>query len=308
MITSVFVTNHHGERYELPLSNYQSSGFIIKNITGINPTKASINTSSGALSPGEFFNSSKIDKRNIVFDFDYYDDGGLIEDKRLLLYKIFEVNTLVDLEIHSDRLKVKTKGYVESHEPTRFVKECGASISVICPDPFLYALAETSFAMTDLIKNFHFTFFNPDPPEELPASTIVFGYYDTNSLKKLTNKGNASGIGFELHALVRGETLTNFVFGNQTRGEAIRLDDQVLNAMVPGGVQNNDEIVISSIRGNKSIVLRRLNQTISILPSKVFNSDWVYLDAGENDLYYTCDEGTSNLDVRLVYTAAYLGV
>lgn len=327
MLKSVFVTNHHGERYELPLSDYESSGYIIKNITGMGPIKTSINTSSGALSPGEFFNSSKIEKRNLVLDFDYLDDGGLIEDKRLNLYNIFEVNTPIDIEFYTDRTHVVAHGYVESHEPTYFSENCGVSVSILCPDPFLYSLSESTFSMSDLIKNFHFTFFNPDPPgetkeieddtydgvyysgtHEVPASTLLMGYYDTNSIKKLYNPGNASGIGMEIHILVQDQSIHNFIFGNQTRNEAIRLDDQMLNAIVPGGVQFDDEIVISSIRGEKSISLYRLNQVINILPSKVFKSDWVYLDAGENKLYYSCDEGSSGANVELRYTAGYLGV
>lgn len=308
MLKSVFVTNHHGERYELPLSDYESSGFLIKNISGIGPVKTSINTSSGALSPGEFFNSSKIEKRNIVIDLDYFDDGGLIEDKRLLAYNIFEVNTPIDIELNTDRGHVIAHGYVESHEPTFFNKECGVSISILCLDPFLYDLGESIFSMSDLIKNFHFTFFNPDPLEPLPASTLVMGYYDTNSMKVLHNKGNASGIGMVIQVLVTGETLTNFVFGNQTRNEFIAFDDQMLSNLLPGGLQHDDKLVISSLRGNKYIKVFRLNTEYNILPSKEFNSDWVYLDSGDNSLYYTCDEGTSNADVQLVYTAGYLGV
>lgn len=326
MLKSVFVTNHHGERYELPLSNPDASGFLIKNISGMGPIKTSINSSSGALSPGEFFNSSKIEKRNIVIDLIYYPDSGMIEDQRLLAYKIFEVNTPIDIEFYTDRGHVIAHGYVESHEPVIFSNQCETSVSILCLDPFLYALGETVFSMSDLVKNFHFTFFNPDPPGQtktinnayydtayfntsttVPKETLIMGYYDTNSVKTLHNKGNASGIGMEIHVHVKGETLTNFIFGNQTRSEYIKLDDAVLETSV-NGLQLNDEVIISSIRGKKSINIMRNNQLISILPAKVFNSDWVYLDSGDNKVYYSCDEGNATADVEVRYTAGYLGV
>jgi len=327
MLKTVIVTNHHGERYELPLSNPEESGFLIKNITGMGPVNTSINTSSGALSPGEFFNSSKIQKRNIVIDLIYYPEGQTVEELRLLAYRMFEVNTPIDVEFYTDHMAVVAHGYVESQEPTIFAEQCEVSISILCPDPFLYALGETQYSMSDLLKNFTFSFFNPDPLGEtktiedtyydgvyydestsVPDSTLVFGTYDTSAMKTIHNKGNISGVGLDIEIVIKDSGLSNFIFGNYTRDEMLKLDDDMLGAIVPNGLQNGDVITISSVRGKKSLIFKRLNQILNILPAKVYNSDWIYLDSGDNDVYYSCDAGSETIDVTLRYTEGYAGV
>lgn len=316
MLKSVFVTNHHGERYELPLSSPDASGFLIKNISGIGPIKTSINTSSGALSPGEFFNSSKIQKRNIVLDIDYYDQGGIIEDQRLLLYKMFEVNTPVDVEFYTDRSRVVAHGYIESHEPTMFSEACGASISIVCTDPYLYALFETEFSMSDIIRTFKFSFFNPDPqqyteddpPVPIMEPTLMMGYYDKQSLKRLYNPGNASDTGLIIYVDINENLLSDFTFVNLTNNKRFALDDSVLDKVLPDGVQIGDRFIINSIRGNKSITVRRGAFEYNILPAKEYGCDWLTLDSGMNEVMYYCNGGDNTANVILKYTPAYLGV
>ena len=320
MLKSVFVTNHHGERYELPLSNPDASGFLIKNISGMGPVKTSINTSSGALSPGEFFNSSKIEKRNIVIDLDYYPDSGLIENQRLQSYRLFEVNTPVDIEFLTDKNHVVAHGYVESNEPTIFSQNCGTSISIVCPDPYLYSKSDKRFSMSNLVRAFKFQFKNPDPynpPYDLDEDprmepTLMMGYYDKNSIKSLYNEGNASNIGVLMRIVVGSAGLSNFVFGNISNGKTFTLNDDVVDNIVPDGILEHDEILVNSTRGHKSIILRRREndsyKEYNILPAKEYNSDWLTIDAGENNIYYYCNGGNDTADVSLTYTPAFLGV
>ena len=321
MLKSVFVTNHHGERYELPLFTPEDSGFLIKNITGFGPVKTSINTSSGALSPGEFFNSSKIEKRNIVIDLDYYPDSGLIENQRLEGYQIFEVNTPVDIEFITDKNHVITHGWVESHEPTMFSEACGTSISIICPDPFLYSTIEKQVSLSDLVRTFKFSFKNPDPydpPYDLTTDprmepTLKMGYYDNTSSKTLNNSGNASGVGTLIKVTVGVAGLSDFSFTNQTSNQTFRLDDGVINSIVPSGILIHDQIFINSNRGQKSVILQRGTRSTgytqyNILPAKVFDSDWITLDTGKNLVYYYCNGGNNTADVSITYTPAFMGV
>ena len=337
MLKSVFVINHHDERYELPLSNFEESGFLIKDISGMGPIATSINTSSGALSPGEFFNSSKIQPRNIVLNLLYYPDSGLIENQRRLGYKIFEVNTPIDIEFYTDKAHVVAHGYVETHEPVFFSEMCETSISIVCPDPFLYSRNEKIFSMSNLVRTFKFylsprtkppenvvtdaAFKNPDPydpPYNLDPdhggdprmdNTLMMGYYDRSSIKKLYNEGNASDIGMIIRVVVSADGLTGFTFCNLTNGKRIEFDDDVMAQIVPdGGLLPGDELIISSKRGDKHILVRRSGNVYNVLPAKVYSSDWVTLDSGENELYYYCNGGDNTADVSVIYTPAFLGV
>lgn len=72
MIKSVTVTNYLGDSIKLDLTRPDASGFIIKSIEGLGPAKASINTSDISTNDGGIFNSSRLDKRNIVFDLEFF--------------------------------------------------------------------------------------------------------------------------------------------------------------------------------------------------------------------------------------------
>jgi hypothetical protein len=67
MIKSVTVTNYLGESIKMELGFPEKSGFLIQNIDGLGPGKATINLTQFATSDGSLFNSAKLNERNIVF-------------------------------------------------------------------------------------------------------------------------------------------------------------------------------------------------------------------------------------------------
>ena len=66
MIRSVTVINHLGEPLKMELGRPELSGFLIKEITGLGPPKANINSTENSTDDGSVFNSARLDARNIV--------------------------------------------------------------------------------------------------------------------------------------------------------------------------------------------------------------------------------------------------
>ena len=145
MIKSLKVTNHLGESLVLELMRPEKSGLIVREISGLGPSKATINTSDVATMDGSVYNSSRRENRNIVLDLMMY-PFPTIEDSRLLTYRYFPIKKQVRLEIETDNLNVHTYGYVESNEPDIFSEEESTQISIICPDPNFYDVVKTSTA------------------------------------------------------------------------------------------------------------------------------------------------------------------
>lgn len=137
MLTAVEVRTEQGQLLSLPLQDVVS-GYIIEEIEGLDPVKATLVSSSFANMDGEQYHSSRRETRNIVLKIglepDYVNDS--VQDLRRGLYGFFMPKSLVNLRfIMSDGLEVDIQGRVESFETPLFTKEPEVDISVICFDP-----------------------------------------------------------------------------------------------------------------------------------------------------------------------------
>lgn len=209
MIKSIAVINNVGESIKIDLHDTTPEhGLIIKNIEGLGPVKATINTDESANSDGEFFNSSKLEKRNIVIDLHFYDEKKSVEDIRLTTYKFFPVKKNVTLYIETDNRYVRATGYVESNEPEIWSDMEGCSISIICPDPGLYRVggSENSvWKMYDVTKLFTFPFHNDSPY----VKQMEFGrYYNDGKLYILYDGENEIGFNIDIYLLGNVKNIT----------------------------------------------------------------------------------------------------
>lgn len=143
MLSSMEVFNAVGISVaNLPITNpVPSSEYVVRNIDGLQPVKADIQTSPYAIQDGGFFQSSRTGGRNIIVTLGYgYPSltNKTIETLRRELYSIFPPKSMVKLRFFNDDLAYKTTeiiGYIETHEPKLFTKEPEVQISIICPKP-----------------------------------------------------------------------------------------------------------------------------------------------------------------------------
>lgn len=118
----------------------------IKNIEGLGPVKASVNTAQYGSIDGEFFNGSYTPKRNIVITVSLNPNwvDQTIEGLRQILYSYFTPETQVRLRFTSTHLsQVEIIGYVESFEPQMFAQDPEYQISIICPNPYFVNVNST---------------------------------------------------------------------------------------------------------------------------------------------------------------------
>lgn len=116
----------------------ESDLFVCRNIDGLDPVKADVNTSPLA-SDGESYNGSKVGKRNIVFTIGFNPDWGdwTLSKLRKELRKYFLPKMRVRLTFETNEMApVAIWGYVESNEYNMFSKDPENQISVICPQPY----------------------------------------------------------------------------------------------------------------------------------------------------------------------------
>lgn len=134
---------------ELPLSERgaQTDLIQIRDIDGLGPVKADVNTTPYGSVDGESFVGAHVPKRNIVITVGLNPDWNnwSMEALRRLLYMYFMPKQSVRLVFDStdEMPAVQIDGYTESVEPTIFSKDVELQISVVCPDPYFIAVEPT---------------------------------------------------------------------------------------------------------------------------------------------------------------------
>lgn len=307
MIYSLAVTNFLGDRIRLELGKPENTGFLIKSITGLGPVKANVNTTEVATNDGSMFNSARLSQRNIVIQMVFVNSiyGEDIEEIRQKSYKYFPIKKNVEMVIETDNRYVRTTGYIESNEPDIFSKQEGTQISIICPDPYFYSASEDGDNVTDFYSidpMFEFPFSN----ESLTEPLLVFGEIQIKTEGVITYSGDSEiGVMIYIHAIGPAEHIN--IYNTETR-EVMTIDTVKLEKLTGRGLIAGDDIIINTLKGEKSITLVRSGVSYNILNCLDKNTDWFTLVKGDNIFAFTADSGVTNLQFRIENKVIYEGV
>lgn len=307
MIYSLAVTNYLGDRIKLELGRPENTGFLVKSITGLGPVKANVNTTEVATNDGSMFNSARLSQRNIVIQLAFVHSiyGEDIEEIRQKSYKYFPIKKNVELIIETDNRYVRTIGYIESNEPDIFSKQEGTQISIICPDPYFYSASEDGNNVTD--------FYSIDPVFEFPFSNeslseplLIFGEIQIKIEGVITYHGDSEiGVMIYIHAI--GPATNINIYNTETR-EVMSINTTKLEALTGKGIVASDDIIINTLKGEKSITLVREGKSYNILNCLDKNTDWFTLVKGDNIFAFTAESGVTNLQFRIENKVIYEGV
>lgn len=304
MIKFITITNYLGDSIKIDLARPEESGFIVRFITGLGPGKANINTTEVSTNDGSLFNSSRLPSRNIVIGLNYLWKNS-IEEARYLSYKYFPIKKKLTLLIETDKRKAEIEGYVESNDPNIFSKSEGSDISIICPNPFFYSAGKDGKKTTvfhGIEQMFEFPFSN----ESLLECLLEIGTIQNRTEKVVIYDGDSEiGITITIHAV--GEASKIAIYNTGTR-EIMRIDTDKLSMFTGSGIIAGDDIIISTVKGSKSITLQREGKTTNILNCLERNPDWFQLAKGDNIFAYTAESGSSNLQFKIENQIAYEGV
>ncbi len=309
MIKEVIVTNYIGESIALNLANPWTNGLAITKIDGLGPPKADINSTNFATMDGAQFNSARATTRNVVIYLTFRDDPSKpiiknVETVRQLTYKYFPIKKPVTLMFTTDNRICTTVGYIESNEPDIFAKEETSQISILCPDPYLYSVEVQNTVFSGIESLFEFPFSN----ESLTEPLLEFGAIQIKTEQTVYYDGDVEvGIVILIHAL---GTATNISIYNVDTREQLKIGTTKLAAIpgLSGGIVAGDDIIISTIKGSKSMQLLRNGIYTNILNALDQQSDWFSLSKGDNVFAYTADTGASNLQFQIANQIAYEGV
>ena len=170
------IENTKGEIFEL---THNTKDYVVAGVQGLTRPQTSVNTSACAGIDGSFFNSARMEQRNIVIDLVLRGD---IEGNRQKLYRIFPAKTPCTVYFKNHNRDVKIKGYVETLEGDLFVSKEKMQISIICPKPFWEDMQALYDELSSLVNRFTFPFSIEEP---IPIAVI-----NGNSGITIENKGD----------------------------------------------------------------------------------------------------------------------
>lgn len=133
----------------LPLSDSgreETDLLQIRNIDGLDPVKAAVNTSPFGSVDGSAYTGSSVVTRNIILTIHPNPDwrNWTFESLRRLVYSYFMPKLLTRLVFYSDDIPpVEIYGYVESVGVNQFAPDIEILVSIICPDPYFTAVTAT---------------------------------------------------------------------------------------------------------------------------------------------------------------------
>lgn len=286
MITQMEVLNSRVITSPLPVVSLGSEAtdpIQIKNIDGLGPVNATVNTAQYGSIDGEFYYGSVVGKRNIVLTVGLNPDYATqsMEFLRQCLYQYFMPKSAVTLRFTSTHMpEVSIDGIVESFEPNMFSKDPEIQVSIICPQSEFTAVLPTAYQGVTVAFGSN-TFTNVNYEGNVPAGFVV------------TVVANAA------HTAVTGEF--RMLVKNPDTGLWV-----ISTATVDTTAGHNLEI--STVRGDKHVssVLISSGAKTSILEKVSPGSLWFPFVYGLNQFQVLA--ATPGQDWNLLYSARYGGI
>lgn len=230
-----------------------TNGYLVKEVDGLDPVKATISSTTFAGVPGTRYQSSRREARNIIIKLGLAPDFAVnqtVRQLRTALYEFFDSDSEVSLRFYmADGLTVDIHGRVETCDAPLFVKDPEAVISIMC--------------------------FAPDFEELTP--TVVSGNTVSTTTEFTIDYPSKTKVGF-VFRLTLNRSLSAFTIYQRPTDNVTRTFDFAASLLT------GDILTISSINGEKAVTLNRGGTLSSLMYGKSPQSKWLQLEQGSNHL------------------------
>ena len=178
-------------------------------------------------------------------------------------------------------------------------------VSVLCESPFFFSVDEDGKQQTNfsnVVAMFEFPFSN----ESLTDPLLEFGRIINKKENTVYYDGDAeTGCVIHLHAIGNVEMVNIY---NIKTGEKMVLDTDKLETLTGNKIIYGDTITISTVKGNKYIILLRNGVTYNILNILGKDTEWFQLARGDNLFAYTAEYGEQNVQFMVEAQIIFEGV
>ena len=286
LIFTLKIRNFKNEIYEL---THDYEHYYVMSVTGLTPSPTTINTTVSGVHDGAYYNSSRMQQRNIVITLGL---RGNVEANRQRLYSIFPLKKECTVYYKNRNRNLKINGYIETIEADIFVQQETVQISIICPNPYFQGLSAIEGEIRREQPLFEFPFAIEEP--------IPFGEILRIPTCYLNNIGDVEcGCSFHFRFYKFADYLR---ITNKATGQSMNLQDAEFN--------DGDELFINTNFGNLRITCRHSDgKEENLLPYLKKDSGWIQLEPGANTIIFTISEGAyDGISATVEFTPLYGGV
>lgn len=269
MLVMFDAINQAGQERKFTLGDL-SSGYVVKEVTGLDPVKATLVSTSFAQQDGSQYQSSRRESRDIQIrigmDMRY---GRSVQDLRRDLYQWFMPKRPINLRFYTTNTPVlHISGRVESLETAIFSREPEVVVTITCFDPDFYDPTEVIISGLSTATTSEFVVDYAGSIE----TGIVF-----------TFKPNRSIDAFAIYHRSEVSQTSSFSFSED---------------LVAG-----DILTVVTVSGQKQVLLTSGSQSTSLLRGVSAFSNWITLTPGLNYLRVYATGASIPYDLK--YTTKY---
>lgn len=239
-------------------------------LTGVSSKIAASTTPS---MDGDKVNNIQTAPRGIVLDL-YVKKPVSVEAAKRYILRTIKPKQRGRLQMIQDDRKIEISGIVETIDMPRFSESVTMQVVLYCSQPYWTDIENMVVQLARVLDMHYF-------PLDVgglafPVAGIPFGEYDLNMTRTYTNDGDAD-CGMIISIVALGDVLNPTIY--KSDGSYIGVND----AMEVG-----DEIIINTVRGEKSITKNGTN----ILSKIKAGSTFLQMDTGDNEFTIDSDGQT----------------
>lgn len=287
---SITCINHDG--IEMTFGEKGLNPFLLVEADGCYLAQNTVTISENTMTDGGTFQGSIAKVRNIVLTLKDIEDHV---ENRNFLYQLFKSNELGTLIFQEDDEKRKIEYYVESITSTGEYGARTYTVSLLCPDPFFYALNDVIIYMSSWEAGFEFI-------HEFVAEGEELGYRVANTISEIFNENGADGVGMTIKILAEG-TVTNPEVTRIESNESITVGTDAR----PFSMVSGDVLTITTTNNNKHVYLTHDGVTEEVNQYLTEDSVFIQLMRGINTIGYSAKVGEGNMLVEISYKLKYVG-
>jgi hypothetical protein len=187
------------------------------------------------------------------------------------------------LHIVRDDMDIRLEGIVTAVDLPRFTQGCTMAVTLYCAMPYWVDSEAVQAEISPIINMHHF-------PVSFPEEGIVLGTFDNDLSQHLVNRGDVE-TGMKISMIATGEVVNPRLTAED--GRFIGINDTL---------QENDEVIINTVKGEKSITKNGVN----ILNKIAEGSHFLQLQTGDNRFTISADEGVNSIYFTLEYKRLYI--
>lgn len=261
---------------------FSNDFFNLIDITGLTTLNSNVASVVVPYMDGDVVNSVQAQPREPTLYLRLKQSAGIQAAERYVM-KYVKPKLPGTLHIVRDDMDIRLEGIVTAVDLPRFTQGCTMAVTLYCAMPYWVDSEPVQAEISPIINMHHF-------PVSFPEEGIVLGTFDNDLSQHLVNRGDVE-TGMKITMIATGEVVNPKLTAEN--GRFIGINDTL---------QENDEVIINTVKGEKSIT----KNGVDILNKIAEGSHFLQLQTGDNRFTISADEGVNNIYFTLEYKRLYI--